>query len=503
MKRIISLVTLTLFSLSAYSQNRPFPQAINFPGCIKPSGNQSSLNSAVSSYYQYWKPKYVRKSNGGTPGGGYYIAMKGTGGSGTEITTSEAHGYGMITFALMAGFDDSAKIYYDGMYNMYNKHRSTGNSELMSWQIDATESTAKDDGSATDGDMDVAYSMLLAHYQWGSGGTINYLAEAQRMITKGLKVSDMGAISKRSTLGDWDKNGWNTRSSDWMTDHFRAYYNATKDIFWTQAADTVYSLVGTLQSTYSPNTGLMPDFIVNKVPRPAAPNFLEADTDGDYSWNACRFPWRIATDFAHYGTPAAKTSLNKMVNWLKTSTANDPENIKSGYKLNGTMLPGADFLAAAFAAPFVTAAIADATNQAYLDAGWNMLKALKDGYYEDSINLLCMLLITGNWWSPISTNSNNNRTYKHSTSHTTTIRHINGNSIINFYSSATATARLTITALSGKVVLYKTISLNRGENELILDKNFTHFKNGCYVVNIGNSQMSESFNMLLNSNDYF
>ena len=39
-----------------------------------------------------------------------------------------------------------------------------------------------DGTSATDGDMDIAYSLLLANEQWGSNGKINYLKEAQLMI---------------------------------------------------------------------------------------------------------------------------------------------------------------------------------------------------------------------------------------------------------------------------------------------------------------------------------
>ena len=45
--------------------------------------------------------------------------------------------------------------------------------------------------SATDGDLDIAYSLLLAHKQWGSNGTVNYLKEAQDMITKGIKASNV------------------------------------------------------------------------------------------------------------------------------------------------------------------------------------------------------------------------------------------------------------------------------------------------------------------------
>jgi hypothetical protein len=120
--------------------NRPFPQSLAYPGCIKPDNvTQTDMNDSVKSYYGYWKKTYVRQSNGVTPGGGYYVFMKGTGGSGDEITTSEAHGYGMIIFALMAGYDSQAKRYFDGMFNMFDKHRSKNNPNNMSWAIDKSE----------------------------------------------------------------------------------------------------------------------------------------------------------------------------------------------------------------------------------------------------------------------------------------------------------------------------------------------------------------------------
>jgi len=36
--------------------------------------------------------------------------------------------------------------------------------------------------SAADGDLDIAYALLLADRQWGSCGTVNYLLEAQRVL---------------------------------------------------------------------------------------------------------------------------------------------------------------------------------------------------------------------------------------------------------------------------------------------------------------------------------
>ncbi|MBO0861736.1 MAG: chitosanase [Chloracidobacterium sp.] len=385
----------------APTANRPFPQNLNYPGCIKPNNvTQTDINNSIKDYYSYWKSAYVRASNGVTPGGGYYIFAKGTGGSGNEETTSEAHGYGMIIFALMAGYDSQAKQRFDGMFNMFDKHRSMNNPDNMSWVIDKSELPSKDAGDATDGDMDIAYALLLAHYQWGSNGEINYLAQARRLIRNGIKESNMSLTTKRALLGGWSTDQYATRVSDWMIDHFEAFREATDDSFWDDATKTVYDLINQINAKYSPETGLAPDFVIGHPARPAPPKFLEAETDNDYSWNSCRYPWRLATAFAHYGAPETRSATNKVVKWLKKKTNGDPGNIKAGYTLDGKQL--ASYRSLAFTSPFTAACIVDKSHQAYLNAGWNTIKNWREDYYGDTLNLLCMLLISGDWWAPIS-----------------------------------------------------------------------------------------------------
>lgn len=248
--------------------------------------------------------------------------------------------------------------------------------------------------------MDIAYGLLLAHYQWGSDGNINYLSEAKRIINKGLKGSEVSTSTKRTLLGDWSSDQYATRSSDWMTDHFRVYYAATGDSFWNDVANTAYGIISRMHSNYSQNTGLVPDFVVKNPAQPAPPDFLEFPEDGDYGYNACRYPWRIATDYALFGTNEAKTAMNKMLNWLKTKTSNNPSNISACYRLGDgkELKPGEKSMA--FTAPFTVACIVDSAHQDYLNKGWNLVKSTKEGYYGDSISLLCMILISGNWWAP-------------------------------------------------------------------------------------------------------
>jgi endo-1,4-beta-D-glucanase Y len=384
------------------SCNRPFPQSLSYPGCGKPAGiSQAELNADIAAFYRYYRERYFRPSRS-TPGGGWYIDRPDNFQGGTYKTISEAHGYGMIILALMAGHDPEARARFDGFCNFFDRHRSRSNGELMSWVVPEDEGPLAND-SATDGDLDIAYALLLAHVQWGSAGTaaessrgVDYLGKARTLIDKGLKASNLGP-GLRTLLGDWDKNGLNTRPSDWMTGHFRAFHQATGDEVWLRAEATAYGLIGDLTRSHAPLTGLMPDFVVGDPPRPAPSDFLERPQDGAYSWNACRVPFRLAAALAHTGSEEARAALWKTSRWLRDATGGDPEAIQAGYALDGTPLSTKS--SSAFTAPFLAGCMADPDAGEYLAEGWKLL-GRPGGYYPDALTMLSMLLLSGNWWSP-------------------------------------------------------------------------------------------------------
>jgi hypothetical protein len=88
-----------------------------------------------------------------------------------------------------------------------------------------------------------------------------------------------------------------------------------------------------------------------------------------------------------------------MNGWIKTTTGGDPGKIIDGYRLDGGTLGEGD--SAAFIAPFGVAALVDAGHQAWLDAIWRWLVGHgSEGYYADSIKLISLIVMSGNWWSP-------------------------------------------------------------------------------------------------------
>jgi hypothetical protein len=415
---------------TAGSPQMPFSaHKFRYPaGAIFPKGGQGALDAATSAFYERWRAKYLRADCGG-----YYVySGGGTGADPNTVSISEGHGYGMLTTVLMAGHDPSAKKYFDGLYGVFRTFPSANNRDLMSWDIlkGCKVPTGADNlaDSATDGDLDVAFSLLMADRQWGSAGTINYLAEARKVIAA-IKTHEINPDSHLIMMGDWadikadyyaknyaaavgpyEKPGahkayyYGTRPADFLIDHFKAYGAATGDASWTVVVDAHYAAVATLQAKFSPATGLLPDFAdaTGGNVAPAKAHYLEDANDGDYGFNSCRAPWRLGTDYIATGEARAKAALDKINAWVRKATAGNPAQLAEGYHLDGSK-SGAVAVDHAFLAPFGVAAMSDAANQAWLDAIWGQL--LKDpstsgGYYADSIRMLAMIVMSGNWWQP-------------------------------------------------------------------------------------------------------
>ena len=157
-----------------------------------------------------------------------------------------------------------------------------------------------------------------------------------------------------------------------------------------------------IQNKYSTETGLMPDFIVKNDDGfvPASPFFLEAETDGSYSYNAGRVPWRVGMDALLHHDEASREIALKISNWIESAAEGDPANIRAGYELDGTPLPGSNYFTTFFVAPMGVAAMNDPAQQDWLNIVYDSVYDQREDYYEDSVTLLCLLVMTGNFWTP-------------------------------------------------------------------------------------------------------
>ena len=407
---------------------RPFPQHRTYVGGgLRPTNyTQAQQDQDVRNFYLHWKSQYLVKV-----GSNYRVAMAGKNTPATAelrgTTTSESQGYGMMIIALMAGYDANARTYFDGLWRFAKANPSDIDPRLMGF-LWPPEPDANN--SAFDGDVDMAYGLLLASRQWGNAGKINYAAQAKSVLA-GALASTVGPQSRLPELGDWvdstDDTGlfnqYTPRPSDFMPAHFRTFARATGNTAWNQVLRASQNAVTSLQTNFAPATGLVPDFAAptsatNRTLRPAPvtvqepggePQFLEGPNDDAYSYNSMRVPWRIGTDALLSGATVGGSpnpswnQAKKISNWIRTETGGDPTEIVAGYELNGTPISGVDYFSSGFAAPFAVAAtVAGRTtaNQKWLNALYKLLRTHHEDYFEDSVTLLSLILITGNYWDP-------------------------------------------------------------------------------------------------------
>jgi len=396
------------------AEHRPFPQhTVYTRGTLKPSsGNQAALDRCVLDFYAKWRQKYLRTAD---PGQLYVFANaeKGFDLPATR-TVSEAHGYGMVAAVLLAGPDNpTARADFDALVRFFLAHPAVDHPALMAWRQVIQPKTGKliEDGegrmTATDGDLDIAYALLLADRQWGSAGAIDYRGTARKVMAA-ILAGESDSRRHILTLGDWvddeSRCYGSLRSSDFVPDHFKAFAATSGDVRWTQIADTTYDILQRIGSRFSPDTGLLPDFVVpcKNEYAPAPPKFLEGSHDGQYFYNACRDPWRLGTDYLLSGDPRALALLRPMNAWIQKATEGDPDRIGAGYTLRGHCICRDDD-SAAFLAPFAVAAMADPAAQEWLDALWDDLAdrhLQRQHYYENTIELLTLVVLSGNWWAP-------------------------------------------------------------------------------------------------------
>lgn len=369
-------------------------------GSLLPSASPEERDAAVLAFYDYWKKKYLKP---GCNPGELVIESKT---KPTNLTVSEAHGYGMIVFAYMAGKDPDAKKTFDAMVRYHRVHQSRIRRGFMAWYQNDSCADVGGDNGATDGDLDIAYAYLLADKQWGSCGEVDYRAHAEWVIAA-MQAKGIDGQGRYPLLGDWvnrtytPKQYHGSRVSDFMGSHFRAFQSVANDGVWSGLLSNTYWIADTLQRNYAPTTGLLPDFaqdLRTDDPKPATPGFLEGKRDGTYAYNACRIPLRMGTDYLLNGDPRPKTIATRLNRFALQTSGGDPKALRGGYYLDGK--PMVDYETMAFTAPFAVGAMVD-TNQAWLDALWTHVATREpERYYEDTLRMLSMIVLSGNWWAP-------------------------------------------------------------------------------------------------------
>jgi endo-1,4-beta-D-glucanase Y len=386
-------------------------------GTALPRKETAQMDSALSRFYHCWKKTYLVPIPDSSED---YILFHDKDQKKIRCT-SEAQGYGMSIIALMGAADDSAKFIYQRLFRYWQLHRiPTG---LMGWAQMKAGGANKDATAASDGDIDIAYSLLLADQQWHSSAQFPYRQAADTLIRNIMKYEinhstwtvlidadgekHMEDI-RTSQIKDKETDDYRkTRTSDFMPATFKVFGIVTGDPNWQRVVDSTYALFNKMQMLYSSGTGLLPDFISRLgTSNPHKGEYPKEPHSERYYNNACRVPWRIATDYLVTGDKRAKAILNPMNSWVDGAAHGDPDSVFSGYETTGEAKSRDNELY--YTIPFGISAMIDTTRRRWVDKVWDwslpdhhfMAKDPPD-YFGENIKMLTMIVMSGNYWTPV------------------------------------------------------------------------------------------------------
>ena len=368
---------------------------------ISPTASQDQRLAALDRFWQSWKSVYLKEGCGGA-----YVDTAADGnptygdGAPETLTVSEAHGYGMLALVNMAERDPHTKPLFDEMLTYFRLHPAASGPGLMAWN-QTRDCTDAPEGkmTASDGDIDIALALQLAEEEWG--GYADDAAEVRAAILA-HEITRHDLVS----LGDWatyEVYDIASRSSDFMPYNLSVFADAPgQDASrWIEIRDAGYEVWGRISAHYAKDTGLVPDFMVGMPddPRPAPPEFLEGAYDGYYSWNALRYPYRLAADYRISRDPRAAERLMRINAWIRTETGGDPSRIASTYRLDGSIprdgrWTGEVGWISMFAAGAIAGSGDPAADQAWMDALWTAMVAIpieEGDYFGNTLKLLAMI----------------------------------------------------------------------------------------------------------------
>ncbi|MBN1608296.1 MAG: hypothetical protein JW940_16820 [Polyangiaceae bacterium] len=344
----------------------PFPQNVKYPFGVQ---STKVTNDFVRNWYENWKKNRLVSCNGNL--------MPAADSSSTSKV--EAQGFAMVAVAYMGDKD-----VFDKLYNFYISKTSSAGCGLSGWQTNC--GGVQDSGAATDGDIDVASGLVVAHWQWPDAG---YDGKAKTLLTNLRKMlvdcSGTWAVYPGCSGGrPW--GGCNeTDISYYSPAFFRYFADISGDSAWAKLADDTQKI---RDAAANPTTGLVPDW--QSVSGTAG----SGGRSGNFGFDAIRAPYKQCLDYLWNGTPAALAWCKKITTWAYGVGV---DKIKDGYQLNGTASSNNHNLAVVG-----SLAVASLANtQEIADAFVAESAKMRDDYwYSSYLGNLYLLAMSGNMWNP-------------------------------------------------------------------------------------------------------
>jgi endo-1,4-beta-D-glucanase Y len=276
---------------------------------------------------------------------------------------------------------------FDRLWNYY-RHFSNANG-VMHWKTSGFDTVIESNG-ASDSELDVALSLLMAWLQWNDEA---YLSDARELISA-IRTHEFNAAGYLKPGDAWDA-AKNPSYFSFVAFRYFAHFDTGHEDFWNDAVTRQYEL---LNLAAHASTGLVPNWC-DESGSPVDPGNGYGPYYGHFGFDAIRVPWRAAWDYLWNGETRGRDVAHRIAGWSRQKTGGQAAGLRSMYTLSGDAVAAYNYTAqAAFTGAIAAACTTDTAHQAYLDALYAQLRnqAGTLSYYHTTLQVLYMALLTGN-----------------------------------------------------------------------------------------------------------
>jgi endo-1,4-beta-D-glucanase Y len=362
----------------------PPPPTTSLGPCTLPA---AAVPAAVRELYARWKTDLLTSD-----GAGGFVRVRRPN-SGTKLNSSNSEGtaYGM----LLAVYLDDQRT-FDGLWQYAQLH--FGKNGLMEWEI-GPDGTVIGSGAATDGDVDMAFALVMADRRWGGRGSLadSYANYAVQLIDSIWKFEVDHARGDTLMPGDQFEGANIVNISYFAPAYFRVFGEATgRAADWQRVVDSSYRVLEATLNGANRNAenGLVPAWSTPDGTPMAPPG---SGHPIHHQLDSCRTPFRIAQDYCWFSEPRALAYLEKIGAFHERTGVT---KLVDGYQLDGAVFPGASlhlaaFVAGAGAGAMAVPRLAAVRDEAYREiVQWGPLLGGSE-YYNKSWSVLGALMLTG------------------------------------------------------------------------------------------------------------
>ena len=193
----------------------------------------------------------------------------------------------------------------------------------MPWLTASFSWTIPDDASATDADLDIATSLIVAYYMTGNSA---YLEDALTLVAA-LWEHEINKSNLLIYSGDTPM--WTGSDPVYNLSYFspvalRLFAMVDPNHDWTGVLNAEYAY---MQQVQKAGTGVFPDWS-NGAGVAVNPNNNSADkTYWTFNKESVRIPWRLAWDYYWFQDDRAAQVLNTLNAFISAKSGGDPVNL--------------------------------------------------------------------------------------------------------------------------------------------------------------------------------